>query len=285
MRSLGRGRPPGFALAELVVALLVAAVVLAAAFRALDSARAVLRDQAAVIAVRQNVRTAALVLQAELRPLSPAAGDVVAASDTAISLRAARASGPVCATPSLTSATVVLRDGLLSAIRAPDPARDSVLLFREGEPLRTSDDRWIHAGLAAAHGASCADGAPGTALVLSGAAPGELAGVAEGAPARVVEPTQYRLYRDAAGQWWLGAREFTGGAWSATSPVAGPLRPRDGLRLRFLDLAGGPAPAPAAAALVEIAVRGRSARPLRAGKSVWSPFEDSLVALVAPRND
>jgi hypothetical protein len=278
----------GFTLAELLVGLVVAAVVLGAAFRLVEAARALARDQAVVLDVRQNVRAAALVLQAELRALAPAAGDVVSASDTSVTIKALRTLSALCAPPSVGSATITLRDAVTSGLRAIDPARDSVLVYRDGEPLRSSDDRWLHADVAGVRtGAACSDGSSGTELTLTGIAggPAELAGVTEGAPVRVFETTSYRLYADASGEWWMGERSFSGGAWSVTSPIAGPLRPRDGLALRYRDGAGASAAAPAAIADVEIAVRGRSRRPLRTGVGAWAPFLDSSLVRAAPRND
>lgn len=291
MRSDGAvntGPGAGFTLAELLVGLVVAAVVLGAAFRLVEAARALSRDQATVLEVRQNVRAAALVLQSELRPLAPAAGDVVSASDTSVTIKALRALSALCAPPSVGSATITLRDALTSGLRAIDPARDSVLVYRDGEPLRSSDDRWLHADVAGVRpGAACADGSPGTELALAGIAGGlaDLAGVLEGAPVRVFEATTYRLYADAGGQWWIGERSFSGGVWSATSPVAGPLRPRDGLALRYWDSAGAGAAGPAAIVQIEITVRGRSRRPLRSGGRAWAPYEDSSLVWVTPRND
>lgn len=288
VRAVNARSAAGFTLAELLVGLVVAAVVLGAAFRLVEAARAVSRDQATVLDVKQNVRAAALVLQSELRPLAPAAGDVVAATDTSVTIKALRTLSALCAPPSVGSARVTLRDALTSGLRAIDPARDSVLVYRDGEPLRPSDDRWLHAAVAAVRpGAACADGSRGTELALAGIAggPAELAGVTEGAPVRVFEATTYRLYADAAGQWWIGERSFSGGAWSATSPLAGPLRPRDGLALRYWDSSGAEATGTATIAHVEITVRGLSRRPLRTGGRAWARYQDSSRVWVAPRND
>ena len=286
--SAVKARPAaGFTLAELLVGLVVAAVVLGAAFRLVEAARALSRDQAAVLDVKQNVRAAALILQSELRPLAPAAGDVVSASDTSVTIKALRTLSALCAPPSVGSARVTLRDALTSGFRAIDPARDSVLVYRDGEPLRPSDDRWLHADVAAVRSGVCADGSRGTELALAGVAggPAELSGVTEGAPVRVFEATTYRLYADAAGQWWIGERSFSGGAWSATSPLAGPLRPRDGLALRYWGSSGAEATGTATIAHVEITVRGLSRRPLRTGGRAWGPYQDSSRVWVAPRND
>jgi hypothetical protein len=116
-----RGRPGG-SLAELLLVASLFGVVLAgvASFASAQSrllARA--HDTTRAEAV---VRTASVVLDAELRGLAPE--DISAISADSVRLRAVRGGGVVCAADSL--ALVVRYRG----IRSPNPAKDSVLVIR-----------------------------------------------------------------------------------------------------------------------------------------------------------
>lgn len=264
-------RPDGFSLVEALVALTVSGVVLAAACGALLGATRRASAQRAERLRHHGVRSAALVLSAELANLSPGAGDILAAADTAVTIRAMRSFAIACEVrpPDV----VVLADSLTFALRALDPARDSVLLFREGDPVRPDDDAWVAGAATSVASDRCPSRAAGTRLTLSGV---DLAGVAAGAPLRTFEIQDYRLYRDGAGDWWLGVRGPGASGWSATSPIAGPLRPHVGLQIRLMDAGGAPVPTPVGARLAEVTVRAVE------GTGAAS---DSAVARVPLRND
>lgn len=286
MRRLSRRPSRGFSLVELLVALVVAGVVLAGVAKALLGAQRFYFAQAQVLEVQQNVRVVAQVLQQEIRGLDAGDGDIVAMSDTAITVKAPRVFGVTCAEPDVARGALVVRNSLTSGLRAVDPARDSVLVFRDGDPTIASDDRWLRTSLSATGVAGCADGAAGSRLTLGGAA-GELAqldGVSPGSPVRAFEVVRYRLYGDGDGIWWLGTQSFTGGGWSVTSPIAGPLRPRDGLTFAFLGAGGERASSPSAVRLVRVVVRGRSSAPIRSAGRPTGAYQDSAVVSVFLRN-
>jgi prepilin-type N-terminal cleavage/methylation domain-containing protein len=284
----GLNRPPhrGFSLVELLVALVVAGLVLAGVATTLLGAQRFYRAQAQVLEVQQNVRVIAQVLSQELRGLDSGDGDIVAMSDTAITFKAPRAFGVTCAAPDVARGVLVMRNSLTSGLRAVDPARDSVLVFRDGDPTSATDDRWLRSSLSATGSAACADGAAGSRLTLGGAVGGfaPLNGVGLGSPVRAFEVVRYRLYRDGDGMWWLGTQSFTGGGWSVTSPVAGPLRPRDGVAFTYTDAAGAPVSSPSAVRLVRVVVRGRSWAPIRAVGRPTGAYQDSAAVSVFLRN-
>jgi prepilin-type N-terminal cleavage/methylation domain-containing protein len=287
VRGLLRPAPQrGFSLAELLVASVLAGVVLASVGSALLAAQRFFRTQAQVLEVQQNVRVVAQVLAQELRGLDAPDGDLVVMSDTAVAFKAPRVFGVICGAPDIARSALVVRNSLTSGLRAVDPARDSVLVFRDGDPRVATDDRWLRASLAATGSAACADGAAGTRLTLGGAVGGlaQLDSVGPGSPVRAFEVVRYRLYDDGGGSWWLGTQSFTGGAWSVTSPIAGPLRPRDGVTFAFADAAGGVAASPAAVRLVRIVVRGRSPAPIRSPGRLATAYQDSAVLSVFLRN-
>jgi len=249
----------GVTLVECLVALVVSGVLLAAAWALLLAGSRLAHAASAGAELRRGVRAAELVLRAELAALSAAAGDIAAMSDSTITIRAQRGFGVTCAPPAGT--TIVLDDSLLSLLRAPDPAKDSVRFLVTGDPFTVTDDRWSNAAVSAVRRGSCGPGVGGTALDLAGATAADLAGVQAGAPVRLFEILEYRNYRDATGTWWLGVRgpSATGG-WNATSPVAGPLRAFDGLSFSYSDSAGAAAASPADVVLVDITVRGVASR-------------------------
>ena len=286
MRGLRRSPWRGFTLAELLVALVVASIVLAGVCSALYGAQRFYFAQAQVLDVQQNVRVVAQVLSHELRGLDAADGDLVAMSDSALTLKAPRAFGVTCGVPDTVRGVLVVRDSLTSGLRAVDPARDSLLVFRDGDPTIATDDRWLRASVAATGSVACADGAAGSRLTLGGVAggPGQLGGVAPGSPLRAFEVVRYRLYDDGGGTWWLGTQSFTGGGWSVTSPIAGPLRSRDGLAFAYADAAGAGVASPSAVRLVRVVARSRSSAPIHALGRPAAAYQDSAVLSVFLRN-
>ena len=286
-------RDPGFTLVELLVAMAAAGVVAAAVHRVLMDNQRFYRAQSQIIAVQQNTRAVALVLAGELRELDAAGGDIIAMARDSITIKAMRGLMVVCAAPDVAAARVVVRNAPAFGYRAVDAARDSVLLYREGDPGRGADDSWLHAPIGGLGGAACSDGAAGTRLALTGLAADQLGpngasgdrGVLPGAPVRTFEVVTYRLYEDETGAWWLGARGHSGGAWGAISPVAGPLCAAEGLGLEYRDAGGSVTATPTSVAGVLITVRGRSPRPLNVPGRRAGYFQDSAITYVALRNN
>ena len=242
------GGTRGMTLVECAIGMAAAGVITAATGALLLAGMRLARGESAALASRRSLQAAAAVLRSELSALAAEAGDLVAVTESTLTLRAMRGFGVVCAAPA--GQRIVLDDSLLSLLRAVDPARDSVRFLAEGHLLVSSDDHWAPAGIVAAGGGSCSSGASGTSLTLSGAA-GSVALMGEGAPVLLFEHLQYRRYRDGAGQTMLGVRSpAAGGGWTATSPIAGPLRATGGLVLQPLDSAGNPSAAPGGTSLL-----------------------------------
>lgn len=262
----------GVSLAECVVALVAASALVAAVHTLLLVTHRLVRQQTARLAVRQSVRAVAGVLRSELEAAALPALELVRLSDSALALRALRGFGVLCAAPG--GGALQLEQASLSSLRAVDPARDSALVFSEGDPLSEADDAWVPIGIGSVRSGSCPDGRSALELVPRSLASGATAGMSMGAPVRVFEVVEYRLYNDGSGSWWLGVRSPSAtGGWSATSPIAGPLRRRDGLALRYLDAAGRATTTASDVVLVEVTVRG-------AGSSAGTPYQDSLAIKV-----
>jgi hypothetical protein len=272
-----------FALVELVVALAIGMVVLAGAYAVLRSQQRFYHALAATLEVHQGSRAAAQILAAELVALDPPGGDLVALGPDSISIRAARLLTFVCAPPDAAAARLVVRDTLTYGFRGLDPARDRLLVYRGGGADTGHPRAWLDAAVSRVRpGASCADGAPGTALDLAGAA--GLDEVSAGAPVRSYERTIYRLYADAEGRWWLGVRAWSDAGWSATSPVAGPLQPRVGVELRYHDARGATTGDPTRVARIDVVVRGLSGSVIQESGGRQRRYADSVATAVTPRN-
>jgi prepilin-type N-terminal cleavage/methylation domain-containing protein len=277
-------RARGFTLLELMVALVLGTVVLGAVGQALVATQRFFRLQASVLEVREGLRAATQVLTAELRELDPSGGDVVAMGADSISIRATRGLEFVCAPPDPVSGRIAVRSSLSSGYRDVDPARDRALVLREGDPATEDDDTWLDLGIASAGGSmTCADGAAAAELRLTGSV-GALDSVAPGAPVRWYERVVYRLYADETGAWWLGVRGWSGGAWAALSPVAGPLRHPSGLELSYYDTSGAATAEPARVARIAVSVRGVGSALLQSVGGRQGRWADSLATLVFPRN-
>jgi prepilin-type N-terminal cleavage/methylation domain-containing protein len=279
----------GFTLIELMVAIVLSTAVLGAVYSLLTNNQRFYRAQSQIVDVQQNVRAVGQILPSELRELAASDGDIIEMSDTALTIKAMRGFGLTCAPSVPATGAVTLRNSLLSGYRSIDPTRDSVLVFRDGDSTRSSDDRWLHAAILSVTtaGVTCTDGQAGTRLLLTGMGGGLglLDSVSVGSPVRTFEVVNYRLYEDASGSWWLGVRTFASGAWSSTSPVAGPLRPDDGITFTYFDSDGAGTNDPTEVAQIELVVRGRSGQPINVKGRPVGEYEDSVTVRVALRNN
>jgi prepilin-type N-terminal cleavage/methylation domain-containing protein len=296
--------PRGFTLVELIVAMSLALVVAGLLHRELLHGRRLARAQAERMAMQDNVRTAALVLSAELGAvgrdeITPEAAailglapevrsDLLAIAPGAVTYRAARGTGVVCSTTGVAPPELLVAAWSWSSLRAPR-ATDSLLVFVEGDPATGTDDAWLHLGVLSVAGASCPDGRAALAIragAPAGLAPASLAAIAPGAPVRLVEVMQARYYQS-GGKSWLGLRSVSTG--EAITPVAGPLADSTagvrGLTFRYHDAADAPTSDPTAVRAIEIALLGVTDQPIH-GRDPRRPLADSfaLTTRVALRN-
>ena len=232
-------RSPGFTLPELLIALACAGLLFAvAASIALRQQRqsAELADDAATTG---RLREVMATLPIDLRGVSPAAGDIREARDTALEVRATIGSAVVCDTAgrSLILGPVLPGAETFAAYVTTVAASDTAWLLDTGD----TTERWIPRRITSVSStvtSRCAKGAPivsnapfvATSLALDTLAPGRA-----GTVLRVTRPVRYSLYRSSDGSWQLGARD-----WNTTTfrlntiqPVVGPLLPPSGRGLLF----------------------------------------------------
>jgi len=147
MRPVTRAR--GFTLIELMIALVITGLVMGTLYRVLTANQRFYRSQSSILDVEENIRAAAQILPAELKGLDASGGDIIAMSDTSITIKADRGLRFVCVVPDKTNGYVVVRNNLAFGYRAPDATRDSLLIFRDADVREGSDDTWLHAPIAA----------------------------------------------------------------------------------------------------------------------------------------
>jgi type II secretory pathway component PulJ len=211
-------RRDGTGLAELLVSLALAGVILAAATRGLVQHLALHRARDAQERAAEIVREVHDVLRAEL---AHAVGDVRVLGDTAVELASLRILARACR-----------QDPARLVVPATAPTRSAP---RAGDSLAVMDtlsrSEWRTVIAAAGTQRASADcPAGGVRLALGASLPASVPALA--VPMRVWRTVRYVAYRAGDGSWWLGERLCTPGC-GAAQPIAGPLLPpaQGGLRL------------------------------------------------------
>lgn len=216
-------RRVGTGLAEVLVSLALAAVILAAASRGLVQHLALHRARDARSRAEEIVREVHDVLRAEL---AHAARDVRVLGDTAVDVASLRLLGRACH-----------QDQARLVLPATEPAWSAP---RAGDSLGVMDTlsrgEWrtviVAAGSQRAT-AECPVG--GVRLTLGRALPPTVP--ARAVPTRVWRTVRFVAYRAGDGAWWLGER-LCAGACGAAQPIAGPLLPPSQGGLRFHAVTG-----------------------------------------------
>ncbi len=281
--SKRRGRS-GFTLIELMIAIVLTGIVLGAMYRVLNGNQRFYRAQGEITELQQNLRAVGLILPAEFRELAASEGDIVSMSETEIVIRAMRSFTALCAPPG--ASTVIVRNSLTYGYRSIDNTRDSLLVFADGDPDITSDDRWFIYYPLSSTGANCTDGYAGTQYTLTGnaAAIAGLVSVFTGAPVRSFERVRYRVYDD-GGQYWLGVETLVSGVYSTISPVAGPLVGANGISFAYYDAAGVVTATTTSVASIQITARGKTGNQINTPGRPTGFYYDSIVVRTALRNN
>ncbi len=273
-RSEQTQRRRGHAFLEALVILILLSIVMAAVHSVLLSQSRFHRLQARIASARDAARIALDVLAGELRPLSPAAGDVYGIGRDSVAFRSISGVASIC---SASETTLTLRriTGTFG-----DLAADSVSVFVEGDVDTLLDDTWRVAAILdvrASGSGRCPDGRlPDLRLTLDR----ELSGVGVGSPVRAFRPYVYKLYRASEGSWWLGQRLRQG----RLQPVTGPFAPpgEGGLLLEYSTRTGAPSGTGAEVTRVRVSVKAIGDRALRLPGQ--EALADTLSTVVYLRN-
>ena len=284
MPALTRG---GFTLTELLVALTLLGLVSAGALGVLRQTREAYRAESQEIDLQQNLRIAASFLPAELRELDAADGDLVSMADTAITIRAPRQLAVACRTPQLGPSgelTLTLRDAPFHGLRDFNPAVDSLWIYSEGNVDGSKAVDWMLGSIGSLAPDSCSDGWPARRMtaVLHPSGGRVTSGMVVPAGAAVLgfETVTYRRYRSTEDRrWYVGMQTATD-----LQPLLGPVTD-DGLAFAYFDSSGTVTAEPSRVSLVEVRVRARTAQPIRRAGGRLENHVDSVVMLVALRNN
>jgi prepilin-type N-terminal cleavage/methylation domain-containing protein len=296
----------GFTIPELLVAMTLMVVIGGSLGMLLTSQYRIFNRTQGATQMQRDLRTGLGLLPLDLRAASRAGADITVLQDSAIQLRATIGSSIICVRPAAFYVDLpplgMARNALTQWHIMPQPG-DTVLIYDENQRTGPEDDRWLEyrvMSLAQAPAASCS-GAPFTDPALDppadkprwrlelGANPPATTTV--GAPMRFLRSTRYSLFQPAGSApeaWYLGYREYVGGVWGQTEPIAGPFEspagPRVGLRFTYYDTLGAPLAAPTGAAVgrVDLAFRARAL--IRGGTRDTIVLRDSVAVRVALRN-
>lgn len=286
----------GFTLVELIVALAVGGVAFGAFSAVIANAErshARLRHR---IHGRAQVLAGLATLSQDLRALSPSAGDIIAAQDSAIELRAMVAALAVCEVRDSTVFTAH------ASFVSPPKTGDTVwaLVIDDSArwlPLSVSGADPVAAGDSAACRlpANAAGTRPRTLLSrqryrLTVAQPPSPV-IGPSTPLRLTRHVRYSLYRAPDSQWYLGRREWSAvlRRFETVQPLSGPYRSYaaagtglSGLELRYRDRAGKEVSPSRTADIAAIELTIRSLPPPSDG-SIRRRRDETRV-VVAPRN-
>lgn len=249
-----------------------------------------------VTAVRGQVTEVGAIVAAVLWGVSPADGEILAATDSAIEISAPFAAAVVCVggTGSLTTAAPEpVGNTLASADDVPE-AGDVARLFIAD----SNGAGWVNVTMASS--ASAGGPCPGFPAVgrtwrLQLREP---IVVSAGAVLRWTRRIRLSLYRASDARWYLGAREWNVASQrlNTIQPVAGPLLSysadgtRSGLRFRYAGFDGGELTSPiefARVASISVTARADAKRPVRMpglAASEAGRYSDSIAVTIALRN-
>ena len=276
----------GFTLVELLVALVLLAIVGGAIIKLMASSQRLSRQQSEQVLLQANVRSGALLVPTELRELSVSAAgtDIVSMAASNITYRALRASGAACQVTAGSPGSVRLRRSLYFGYRTLAATRDSLLIFMDGDPNVTTDDRWsAFAVTGTPTVGTCPDGQ--AAVVVPAIVHADsLARMQIEAPVRSFEIMQLALFQQDS-KYWLGARSVSADPASALQPVLGPLR-SDGLQLSYLAANGSATTVPSQVRTIEVMIRGLTQHntSIGTGSTDLRLSQDTLLTRIRLRN-
>jgi len=272
-----RARRRGVTLVELLVALTLGGLVLGMVGAMCVRQQRIYADLSVSAARSEQIRDAASILPIDLRGLSPAAGDIREALDTALEVRATIASAVVCDTA---GGSIVLTPpasdvSTYTSMETPIAAGDSIWILASTDSIAP----WTSARILATGSApagQCASGGPrlvGDALAMRRSTAMLSIPLASpiGTIVRITRPLRYSLYRAGDNLWYLGARDWntTSQQFNGIQPVSGPFlsAAQHGLLFAYLDSTGSRLPTPVqdmrAINAIRIDLRAQTGAPVR----------------------
>ena len=262
----------GFTLVELIVESVLGAFVLAAVLQVLITNQRTYTAQSAVIEGQQGARMSLELLFNELREVSASGGDIISMGPTALTVRLMRKLGVVCETD-LYATPPVLK--VLNHTGDRFVAGETVFLFAENNDRTANDDAWVLAPITDVDTTvTCLSGRPASILEFGTSVPVFAADtVRVGAPVRSFQTFKF----DAGGLIGLTTDTYLR---LNDVPVAGPLRPTNGLQFIYRDAMGAVTATATDVRQIEVWIRTGAAVQNSQGRQV----SDSITAWIYTRN-
>ena len=263
------GDQGGFTLLELMIAAVLGAVVVGAAYQIMLTSQRAMTVQTAELRGQQNVRAGIDLLTGELRELSGPEGDLLSMASDQVTIRAMRAFGLVCGVNVLGSPVIVKKIGRFFT------DGDSVVVLADNDPNLASDDTILSGAITGIDTTLTCTGADTAQAIVVPALITALANdtVRIGAPVRAFTVYTYGLYT-VNGEPYL-ARQVG----ATISPLVGPLS-TNGVSFAYLDSFGNVTATPSAVARIEVTLRSQSQVLDQQGHSI----ADSLTSVIHLRN-
>ena len=285
----------GWTLPELLVSLaLLGSVMGMAAHFAVNQLR-FFQSATEIVSLRAKLSQAGQIVGAVARSVSPADGDILAATDTALEVLGAVGTAIVCdAAPGsiLVPTPSAPRGNTYGAYFATPDAGDRIGVFLD-DSLGTTWMTLTVAQMPTSAGVCPTLGVPAWRIQTREAFP-----LSFGVPIRILRPLRISFYKSSDAKWYLGAKDWNGasGQFNGIQPVLGPFSPfnkdpeKSGLRFAYRDRDGLELNEPidvSRIASIVVVVRGATERPiLLAGTSTSLPKSvgDSGSTVVTLRN-
>jgi hypothetical protein len=218
----------GTTLAELLVALTLATIVLGAATSTLLRQQRTAATLSRVAGGDAQSRAALGALGIELAALAAGSGDLepAQASDTAVQLRSVITSGLACGDALSVATFAGEADANGTALLGPAPRAGDSLWWFGGTPAAWRVRRIIASdSVSMSCPLTSAPAGPVRRVVVA-----EPDSITYGAPLRIVRPVRYAFYRSGDGSWQLGVRDWVESTerFASPQPIAGPFVMRAG---------------------------------------------------------
>lgn len=271
----------GFTLVEMLIGLVLLGIVTTTIYRILDTNTRLARAQTEQVSLQSAVRIGSLVVGNELKEIGinlVDSTDILAMSANGITYRAMRATAVAC---DVAADHVRIRQTPFFFTRSIAAGQDSMLLYVEGDPDLSSDDRWLQLAITGVSNSTCG-AIPAINLATTiNTATTPLAQILLDAPVRTFEVMELGIL-NSGGQNWLGVRSVSAG--QVLQPALGPITAA-GLEFGYFDAAGVVTTSRTAVRSIQITVRGQTDRSVRAaGQSALQVALDSLSMRITLRN-
>jgi prepilin-type N-terminal cleavage/methylation domain-containing protein len=229
----------GFTLAETMLVVVLGAIVLGLVATIGNNLQRQLTGQATRLSIGEQLGAGAELLPLDLRSLSPTAGDIVEASDTALQLRATVGSAVVCSVSGGTITVAPFLGAYQQSVLPSLQAGDSLWLLADEDSVEAWLGARIQGWRRGATGCSALDTTGAGTFDLNhlwSADLSDASAVGQGAVVRFTRPLRFTFYRAGDGQWYLGLRSWNTAAaqFNLVQPLSGPyVPPGAGAATRF----------------------------------------------------